>query len=198
MKNFMNKYFQYVIIILFLINNVLLYRIKADGLFITLFMIGITILIAINYLKHQNDDKSSILLLIGYGILILFAKDLINSFFALTMSIIIYIKMFKKSRSVYRIIFLLYFILSIINLTTSLIGNKYYHIRSGSTYYCKESNMIYYKYNDGLSSQIRYGKATYYPIIPLKPIINISYQDREKIRYNEYKSHMFSDECKNY
>ena len=197
MKNFINKYFQYLIIVLFLINNLLLYRIKANGLFIILLMISITIIVAVNYIKH-HENYNDILLLIIYGILIITAKDILNSLFSLIISVIIYIKMYNKSKSIYKIIFLLYFILSTINLTTSIIGNKYYHIRSGSTYYCKESNMIYYKYNDGLSSQIRYGKATYYPIIPLKPIINISYQDREKIRYNEYKEHMFSDECKNY
>lgn len=196
MKNFINKYFQYILAGLFIFNNLFLYRIKMSGFLIIFFMAGLTAFTLICYKKNHNK-KQEIPLLIIYSIGIIVAKDLINTFYAMIVSTVIYFSSFKSTPSPYKIIIILYLILNIINLTFSVINARYYHIKSDSVYYCKSTNTIYYKYKDKMFGPIRYGKATYYPIIPLKLLIDISYQDRERIDYNEYKDHIFAKYCNN-
>lgn len=185
--------------------NFILSNLKIGGLLYEIFMVAVIVINGIILIKFRKDIKYNNWVIIGYFFTLVFSKNTLQCYLALSNIFILCITGFMKSNFTKVITFLIglfviTFYLPLCFVFLWIFGTEFNNERGDNEvykdthYYCQNHYEVY-AYSSGAMDHYHYSIGKRYDILNIDDIIYISYRERNEKSREEYQEYLNNYEC---
>ena len=207
MKRNIIDYYALIMMILFIIYNIILKNLKISGLLYQIFMIVLIFLNIIILIKFRKRIKlKGLIIVIYFFICLLFSKNALQCFFAISNMITLVAIGFMESNFIKVISILITIFFAVFSMPLLFVYLLAYctdiseesgrnDIYDDMHYFC-ENNYEVYSYSAGAMDSFHYSIGKHYEILDIDGIIYISYNERNEVSQEEYNNYLNTHKCK--